>query len=138
MNLQRLYSRLELDEGRKKRPYRCTAGKLSIGVGRNLEDRGLRDDEIDLLLKNDVSEAIGECRRLFRNFDQLSEVRQEVLVNMMFNLGYDRLAGFRKMRDAIHAGDWKEAGRQMLDSKWADQVGPRAIRLEKAMRTGSW
>lgn len=138
MNLERLYDRLNKDEGRAKRPYRCTAGKLSIGVGRNLDDRGLREDEIDLMLKNDVLEAIGDCRRLFRNFDQLVDARQEVLVNMMFNLGFTRFSGFRKMRDAIHAGDWKEAARQMMDSKWADQVGPRADRLEKAMRTGVW
>lgn len=138
MNLQRLYARLTLDEGREKKPYRCSAGKLSIGVGRNLEDRGLRDDEIDLLLANDVREAIGECRRLIRGFDQLNEVRQEVLVNMMFNLGYTRLAGFKKMIAALAMNDWTEAANQMLESKWADQVGARADRLAAAMRKGAW
>lgn len=138
MNLQRLYARLTLDEGREKKPYRCSAGKLSIGVGRNLEDRGLREDEIDLLLANDVREAVGECRRLFRGFDQLNEVRQEVLVNMMFNLGYTRLAGFKKMIAALAMNDWTEAANQMLESKWADQVGSRADRLAAAMRKGAW
>jgi lysozyme len=138
MNLTRLYAQLENDEGRRKKPYRCTAGKLSIGVGRNLEDRGLRDDEIDLMLKNDVAESIGECRRLFRMFDSLSAVRQEVLVNMMLNLGYSRLAGFKKMHAALEDGNWGEASRQMLDSKWASDVGRRADRLAEAMRTGAF
>lgn len=138
MNLERLRARLSLDEGRKTKPYRCTAGKLTIGVGRNLDDRGLRDSEIDLMLTNDIAEATGECRRLVRSFDQLSDVRQEVLVNMMFNLGYTRLAGFRKFLDALSRSDWTEAANQMLDSKWADDVGDRADRLATAMRKGSW
>jgi len=138
MNLTRLYAQLENDEGRRKKPYRCTAGKLSIGVGRNLEDRGLRDDEIDLMLKNDVAESVGECRRLFRMFDSLSAVRQEVLVNMMLNLGFSRLSGFKKMHAALGEGNWAEASRQMLDSKWASDVGARAERLAKAMRTGAF
>lgn len=138
MNLERLRARLSLDEGRKTKPYRCTAGKLTVGVGRNLDDRGLRDSEIDLMLTNDIAEATGECRRLVRGFDQLSDVRQEVLVNMMFNLGYTRLAGFRKFLDAVSRSDWTEAANQMLDSKWADDVGDRADRLAAAMRKGAW
>lgn len=138
MNLERLLTQLGGDEGRRKKPYRDTVGKLTIGVGRNLDDRGLRDDEIDLMLKNDVAESIGECRRLFRMFDSLSAVRQEVLVNMMFNLGFSRLAGFRRMHAALEEGNFVEASRQMLDSKWASDVGARADRLAKAMRTGAF
>lgn len=138
MDYSRLYKQLDLDEGRRKKPYRCTAGKLTIGVGRNLDDRGLRDDEIDLMLANDVRESIGDCRALFRSFDQLSAPRQEVLVNMMFNLGVTRLSGFKKLIAAVAAGNWVEAERQMLDSKWADQVGARADRLATAMRKGAW
>lgn len=138
MNLARLYAQLEEDEGRRKKLYKCTAGKWTIGVGRNLEDRGLRDDEIDLMLKNDVAESTGECRRLFRMFDQLSPVRQEVLVNMMLNLGFARLSGFKRMHAALEEGNWAEAARQMLDSKWASDVGARADRLAKAMRTGAF
>lgn len=138
MNLERLFAQLEDDEGRRKKPYRCTAGKLTIGVGRNLDDRGLRDDEIDLMLKNDVMESIGECRKLFRMFDQLSSVRQEVLVNMMLNLGFLKLAGFKRMHAALEEGNWAEAARQMLDSKWATDVGDRADRLAEAMRTGAF
>lgn len=138
MNLERLYDQLENDEGRRKKAYRDTVGKLTIGVGRNLDDRGLRDDEIDLMLKNDVAESIGECRRLFRMFDQLNSVRQEVLVNMMLNLGFSRLSGFKRMHAALSDGNFVEASRQMLDSKWASDVGARADRLANAMRTGAF
>lgn len=138
MNLARLYRQLEVDEDRRKRIYVDTVGKISGGVGRNLTDRGFREDEIDLMLANDVAEAVGECRRLIRGFDALAEARQEVLVNMMFNMGYTRLAGFKKMLAAVQAGNWREAASQMLDSKWADQVGDRADRLADAMRKGSW
>lgn len=138
MNLARVYARLSIDEDRRKRIYVDMVGKISGGVGRNLTDRGFRDDEIDLMLANDVAEAVGECRRLIRGFDALAEARQEVLVNMMFNMGYTRLAGFKKMIAAVQAGNWREAASQMLDSKWADQVGDRADRLADAMRSGSW
>lgn len=138
MNLARVYARLSIDEDRRKRIYVDTVGKISGGVGRNLTDRGFREDEIDLMLANDVAEAVGECRRLIRGFDALAEARQEVLVNMMFNMGYTRLAGFKKMLAAVQAGNWREAASQMLDSKWADQVGDRADRLADAMRKGSW
>ena len=138
MNLARVYARLSIDEDRRKRIYVDTVGNISGGVGRNLTDRGFREDEIDLMLANDVAEAVGECRRLIRGFDALAEARQEVLVNMMFNMGYTRLAGFKKMLAAVQAGNWREAASQMLDSKWADQVGDRADRLADAMRKGSW
>lgn len=109
MNLARVYARLSIDEDRRKRIYVDTVGKISGGVGRNLTDRGFREDEIDLMLANDVAEAVGECRRLIRGFDALAEARQEVLVNMMFNMGYTRLAGFKKMLAAVQAGNWREA-----------------------------
>lgn len=136
MNLERLYARLTLDEGKRQKPYRCSEGKLTIGVGRNLDDRGLTDSEIALLLENDVALAAADCRRLFYQFDDLDDVRQEVLVNMAFNLGYERLSGFKKLRAAVRARNWPAASREMLDSKWARQVGPRADRLAQAMRTG--
>lgn len=136
MNLERLYARLTLDEGKRHKPYRCSAGKLTIGVGRNLDDRGLTDSEIAFLLENDVALATADCRRLFYQFDDLDDVRQEVLVSMAFNLGFERLSGFKKLRAAVRARNWAAASREMLDSKWATQVGARAQRLAKAMQTG--
>ena len=138
MNLERLQAQLYTDEGCRSKPYRCSAGKLTIGVGRNLDDRGVRPDEITLMLTNDIAEAVADCRKLFRNFDRLAAVRQEVLANMMFNLGFTRLCAFKKLNAAIHASDWDEAADQMEQSRWAVQVGERAQRLVAAMREGGF
>jgi lysozyme len=138
VNSSRLKAQLTTDEGNRAKPYPCSEGKLTIGVGRNLDDRGLRPDEIQLMLSNDIAESAVECRKLFRNFDRMSEVRQEVLVNMAFNLGFNRLSGFKKLIAAIHASDWSMAAVQMLDSKWAQQVGKRAQRLAAAMQSGEF
>jgi lysozyme len=129
-------AQLKIDEGTRLKPYRCTAGKLTIGVGRNLEDKGLSAREVDFLLENDLTDAERDARALFITFDKLSEARKAVLINMAVNLGRDRLAAFRKLRKAVEEEDWGEAARQMLDSLWASQVGPRATRLAKAMEVG--
>lgn len=127
---------LKRDEGVKHKPYRCTAGKLTIGVGRNLDDVGLSSDEISLLLENDIKRAEVDARDLFPSFDRLSDNRKAVLVNMAFNLGRDRLSKFRKLRRAVEAEDFDNAYVEMVSSMWADQVGHRATRLANLMRTG--
>lgn len=138
MNLTRLQAQLSLDEGRRARIYVDTVGKVSGGVGRNLTDNGFSDDEIDLMLSNDIVKATSTARSLVPGFDQLGDVRQEVLVNMALNMGYQRLAGFKMMLAAVSASNWDEAAREMLNSKWAGQVGARATRLANAMRTGAF
>lgn len=127
---------LEIDEGRKAKPYRCPAGKLSIGIGRNLDDKGLSQQEIDFLFENDLADADRTARSLFPTFDKLSEARKAVLVNLAFNLGQSRLAAFKKLRKAIQDEDWTEAAREMGNSLWASQVGARATRLIKQMEIG--
>jgi len=72
------------------------------------------------------------------NFWMLDSVRQEVLVNMMFNLGFPTLARFKLMLDAVNNKDWHEASKQMLSSRWASQVGYRATELSSAMLTGEF
>lgn len=138
MNLKRLQSQLSIDEGNKAKPYTDTVGKLTIGVGRNLTDRGLSPDEVNYLLNNDINIATQDAKKLVPGFDKLDDVRQEVLVNMAFNLGLARLSGFKKFLAAVNAGDFSRASVEMLDSVWAKQVGARAIRLSNAMRTGSF
>jgi len=138
MNLTRLQAQLSTDEGRKPRIYTDTVGKVTGGVGRNLTDNGFSQDEIDLMLSNDIVKATSTARSLVPGFDQLSDVRQEVLVNMAFNMGYQRLSGFKMMLAAVSASNWDEAAAQMLSSKWANQVGPRAKRLANAMQTGAF
>lgn len=136
MNRARLSKQLEIDEGRRRRLYKDTVGKLTIGVGRNIEDRGLRDDEIDLMLSNDIDEAVGIARALIPNFDKLDDVRQEVVVNMSLNLGMTRLSGFKQFLAALMRFDFQRATAEMMDSKWYEQVGDRGKRLAYAMREG--
>lgn len=118
------------------RPYKDSVGKLTIGVGRNLDDVGISRSEALTLLENDIARA---CKDLDTNLPwwrQLSDTRQQVLADMCFNLGIRRLQGFRKALEAMRAGAWYEAADQMLDSTWASQVGSRAIRLADMMRSG--
>ena len=136
MDRQRLFKQLRLHEGVEKFPYRCTAGYLTIGVGRNIEERGLLDDEIDFILDNDIEVVMNEVSVTFDWFFDLSEVRQRVVADMIFNIGMPRFKQFKKMIAALEKGDWSEAANQMMDSKWAKQVGKRAERLRDMMETG--
>ena len=131
-----LNAMLRRDEGVKAHPYTDSVGILTIGVGRNLEDVGLRQDEIDYLLANDVRVAMIDCKRLCDDFDGLSDNRQRALINMAFNLGRPRLAAFKNMWAAIERGDFAEAASQALDSKWARQVGSRASRIADLIKKG--
>ena len=126
---------LILHEGKKDKPYRCTAGKLTIGVGRNLEDKGLTDDEIMYLLENDIKEAEQDLEQ-FDWYKKLKWERKRVLIDMRINLGLQGLLSFRNMIAKIESENWEEAAYEMLDSKWAEQVGTRAERLAEMMRTG--
>jgi lysozyme len=127
---------LRLHEGERLRPYRCTAGKLTIGVGRNLEDRGITREESAYLLANDIAAEERELLRALPWVAQLDEVRQRVLLDMSFNLGLVGLLGFKRTLATIQAGDYQAAATMMLDSKWAGQVGQRAERLSRMMATG--
>jgi len=138
MDYERLKSTLIKHEGIRYKPYRCTANHLTIGVGRNLDDCGISHSEAMLLLDNDIALAIGICSILFKNFKQLDDVRQEVLINMAFNLGQSRLGMFRKLIAAVEACDFEEAAIQMERSAWYKQVGNRAKQLVCMMRTGEY
>lgn len=135
MDTEKLLVELERDEGLRLRPYECTAGRLTIGVGRNLDDVGITREEAMILLAHDVRRSIADCE-LFPWYHKLNGVRQRAICNMMFNLGLARFRGFKKLMAAIRAEDWEEAAVQMLDSKWAEQVGDRANRLAAMMRFG--
>ena len=125
-------------EGVRKHPYLCPADKITIGIGRNLEDVGLSADEVSYLFANDLRNARQACRHLFREFHSIDEVRQAVLLDMAFNLGQTRLAKFVRMREAIDLMDWRRARAEMLDSKWAEQVPTRAEFLADMMCSGRW
>ena len=121
------------DEGIRLKTYRCTAGKLTIGVGRNLDDVGITRDEALHLLDNDIARVRGEVRKTFPWFDGLTETRQGVVINMVFNLGLRRFSQFFQTIKAISEGDYRKAAAQMRASLWARQVGARAERLAVQM-----
>ena len=129
MNRVQLIEELKRDEGVVLTLYKCSAGKNTIGVGRNVDDRGITEDESDYLLGNDIDLCVDELEDNFTWYKNLSDARQRVLVNMCFNLGLTRLLGFKKFLAALEAEDWDRAAEEMLDSKWAVQVGPRSTRL---------
>lgn len=131
-----LKAQLVMDEGRKKKPYNDVKGKISIGVGRNLTDVGLSNDEIDLLLTNDVVRAVSAAQELFSNFQTLSDNRKAALANMAFNLGKDGLGQFHNLIDCVQRENWEGAAMSMMNSLWATQVGKRAERLAFLMRKG--
>ncbi|MGH2368514.1 MAG: glycoside hydrolase family protein [Chloroflexota bacterium] len=132
-----LREQLRRDEGFRLKPYRDTVGKLTIGVGRNLDDKGLTADEVWMLLEHDIDDVQQALGR-FEWFLRLDAARQGVCLNMAFNLGVAGFLEFRRMQAALEAQDWEQAAAEMLDSRWASQVGARATRLAQQMRTGQW
>ena len=135
--LNRVSQQLIKHEGLRLKPYRCTAGKLTIGIGRNLDDRGISQQEAYAMLERDVL----DCEQAMLDeipevYNKLDEVRQSVLLNMCFNLGIKGLLEFKNTLAFIKAGDWERAANGMLASKWAKQVGRRAIELAEMMRKG--
>lgn len=125
-------------EGLELKPYQCTADKLTIGVGRNIEDRGITEDEARYLLKNDIKIVEDELLEKKPVVAGLDAVRQRVLVDMGFNLGIPTLLKFQNMWAAIEDEDFQTAADEAMDSRWAKQVGRRAERLCQAMATGEW
>ena len=123
-------------ESLELKPYLDSEGVLTIGVGRNLQDNGISREEALYLLDNDIRDHTDELRARFPVVDALTPARRDVLVNMAFNLGVPRMATFKRMWAAIEAGDYHRASMEMLDSKWARQVGQRAQELAMIMRTG--
>mgnify|MGYP000952685615 FL=1 len=133
MNRQRVRDMLVKHEGIRLHPYRCPAGKLTIGIGRNIEDAGISEKEAFYLLDNDINECIGDLsKNLFPfSFDLLPGPVQEVLVSMRFQLGAGGFRGFKKMIRAVRDEDWPGMIREMKDSNWHDQVPKRAGELIK-------
>tara|TARA_R110002110_G_scaffold7299_2_gene37083 strand:- start:936 stop:1367 length:432 start_codon:yes stop_codon:yes gene_type:complete len=134
--LDKLKDQIRLHEGVEEKVYLDTEGIETIGVGRNLRDRGLSEDEIDLLLDNDIAICEEELLNNFEWYAELDEVRKRVLIDMAFNLGMPKLKQFAKMLGAIENKDWVNVASEMLDSRWAEQVGNRASRLSEMMETG--
>jgi lysozyme len=135
--MQTLIEQLKRDEGLRLKPYQDTVGKLTIGYGRNLVDKGISEEEAEMLLIDDVLYLRNRLTR-YPWFLVLNEPRQEVIINMAYNLGMTGLLGFKRMIAALNAHNYSLAADEMLDSRWARQVGRRADELALQMRTGYW
>ena len=140
----RLREMVKLHEGLRLKPYQCTAGRWTVGYGHNLEAHGktlmesITLQEAEHWLDKDIESAQNSCAFCMPYFGLLDEVRRAVLIDMCFNLGINGLLGFKKTLGYVANGEYKTAAAEMLDSKWAKQVGYRAIRLSQMMAYGKW
>lgn len=154
INMPALRAELIRDEGLRLQPYKCTAGKLTTGVGRNLDGnpltlnerfiighsgrtRPITKEQAIFLLDNDIKKVMGELDVKLPWWKDLDGVRRRALINMVFNLGITKLLTFKNTLRCIQTGAWESAAVCMLDSLWAMQVGKRANRLAKMVRTGA-
>lgn len=131
----RLRDLLIKHEGLRLKPYLDTVGKLTIGVGRNLDDVGISKLVAMMMLSEDIERCTKEAAS-FDWFKSLNATRQDVVICMIFNLGLSRFNGFKKMIEAVSNQNYEKASKEMLDSKWAKQVGGRANELAQMMLTG--
>ncbi len=137
MDIDAFKRHLEWAEDRRNFPYEDSVGKITIGVGRNLDDVGLSDDEVDMCLQNDIERVLGAVETL-PFWEGLDPVRQLIVADMVFNLGFTRFRGFVKTIRALEIHDYDTAADEMADSRWYRQTGRRAKKLVEAMRTGEW
>jgi len=158
-NAENFVNKLIAHEGLRLQVYKDTLGIDTIGIGRNLEDRGITKEELDwmdipnmdavyeygiteadamYLAKNDVQIVEKELVRAHPCVDKLDAVRQLVLMDMAFNMGVPRLRKFTKMWNAIHENKFDIAAKEMLDSRWAVQVKSRSTKLAHAMHHGEF
>ena len=156
---EHLLEELVKHEGLRLQVYQDTLGIDTIGIGRNLKDRGISKEELDeldiptidhvyeygiteadamLLAENDVQIVEEELLRAHPCVEDLDAVRQLVLVDMAFNMGVPRLCKFKKMWAAVHENKFDIAAKEMLDSRWANQVKSRSVKLANAMHNGSF
>lgn len=124
-------------EGLNIFPYQCPTGHVTIGYGHNLEN-GISKEAAEFILKQDMQSAQVALSRRFRWFKTLDSVRQFVLVDMCFNMGIASLCTFKKLLAALQRGDFLLAATEMLNSRWAGQVGRRARELAEMMKTGEY
>ena len=155
----KLMEKLIAHEGLRLHVYKDSLGIDTIGIGRNLQDRGISKEELDeldipsikhvyeygiteadaiFLAENDVQIVEDELLRAHPCVDRLDAVRQLILIDMAFNMGVPRLSKFKKMWAAIHENNFQEAAKEMLDSRWSRQVKSRSTKLAHAMHHGEF
>lgn len=131
-------------EGLRLEPYKCPAGHWTVGYGHNLEVHGepiperITIDQAEEYLNEDIADATRDCKQRIACFNELDEVRQAVLIDMCFNMGIWGLLTFKRMLKWVSKAFWGQATIEMLNSKWAEQVGHRAVTLANMMGSGEW
>lgn len=136
--MTQLIEQLKRHEGLRLKPYKCTADKLTIGIGRNLEDVGISEQEAEMLLLNDIERAKQSLIQKFPWTQELDEVRFAALINFTFNVGIGTVAKFKNAMGQLKQKNYDTAADEFLNSRWAKQVGYRAIEVTDQIRTGEW
>ena len=144
MNIDQLRETLKIDEGVKYEIYNDHLGYPTFGIGHLVvesdEEHGkpvgtpITEDRVNTVFDKDVAVMVDEAKKIFPNLDTLPEEAQQVIVNMTFNMGRPRLSQFKKFIAGVNAGDWNKAAVEMMDSRWAKQVGARAERLRDRIK----
>lgn len=132
---------LKRHEGVRTHAYKCSAGYITVGAGRNLDPVGgigLSEAEIDLLLANDIARVDQELRDRFGWYSKLDSVRRDAMIDIAFNLGLTKLLGFKNALAAMESGDYFFASIEFNASRWAEQVGDRAEELCDMIETGEY
>ena len=139
MNIDKLREQLKIDEGVKYEVYKDHLGYPTFGIGHLVvegdEEHGkpvgtpVSEDRVNAVFESDVQKFVSESKKVFPNLDDLPEEAQQVIVNICFNMGAPRLSKFKKFIAAVNDGNWSTAAVEMMDSRWATQVGKRAERL---------
>ena len=145
MDIEKLRDQLKIDEGCVNSVYLDHLNLPTVGIGHLVTEwddeygkpvgTPISDDRVNELFDQDVQVTIDECKLLYNDFDELPEEAQQIIANMMFNMGRPRLSRFHKMKKAVDARDWAEASNQMKDSRWYNQVTTRADRLVERMKS---
>lgn len=137
-------------EGKRYKVYKCPAGKATIGIGHNIDAKGLPDDirayltqygkitdaMIDILYEADVNNAIEDCLKLYKGFQDFTKNRKKALIDFLFNVGLSKALLFKKANLAINEARWQDAGLEMKDSLWYQQVGDRADEIIELLMEG--
>ena len=144
MNVYKLREQLKIDEGCVNEIYTDHLGYPTFGIGHLIVESdpeygqavgtAVSDYRVDAAFDADVKVVLSECKVLYPDFDDLPEEAQQIIANMMFNLGRPRLSKFVGMKRGVDAKDWNAAADEMVDSRWYRQVGARAERLVNRMR----
>ena len=145
MNIEALREQLKIDEGVKYEIYKDHLGYPTFGIGHLITENDpehgkpdgteISEDRVNEIFETDVAKFVSEAKILFPDLDELPDVAQQVIVNMAYNMGRPRLSKFKNFIAGVNDRDWTRAAEEMMDSRWADQVGARATRLRNLILT---